>query len=117
MVNRAKERVPVNFDCTVSIGDDRKRCTIRNISHGGVLTVWAPGEFLGISFRLGDRYPLEVRFSEHEQFGPRGLSCVGTVVRVTLERQQVAFRISEPRLGAVGVTGFPVIEGRGCYVM
>jgi hypothetical protein len=117
MANRAKERVTVKFDCTVALGEERKRCMIQNISRGGVLTVWSAEEFGNIPFRVGDRYPLEVRFSEHKHFGSKGLSCLGTVVRVTLDRQQVAFRISRTRLGALGLTALPTADGRGNYVM
>jgi PilZ domain len=117
MASRAKERITVKFDCTLAVGDDRKRCTIRNISRDGVLTVWSPDEFLDIPFRVGDKYPLEVRFSEHQQFGSQGLSCTGTVVRVAVDRQQVAFRISRARLGALGLAAFGKGDARGTYLM
>lgn len=117
MANRAKERVSVRFDCTVSLGDQRKSCTIENISRGGVLTLWPTETFVGTTFRIGDRFPLEIRLSEHKEYGTKGLSCVGTVVRVTLERQQVAFRISKARLGALGAMAFPAKDARSQYVM
>jgi hypothetical protein len=117
MANRAKERVTVRFDCTVNLGDHRKSCTIENISRGGVLTVWPTEAFLETTFRIGDRLPLEIRLSEHKEYGTKGLSCVGTIVRVALDRQQVAFRISKARLGALGTMAFPVKDARSQYVM
>jgi hypothetical protein len=114
---RAKERVSVKFDCTVKLGDEFKRCTIQNISHGGVLTLWPTDEFVGTPIRVGDKFPLEIRFSEHKQFGAKGLSCVGTVVRVALDSGQVAFRISKARLGALGLTAFPPADPRSRYLM
>jgi hypothetical protein len=117
MANRAKERVTVRFDCTVTLGDQRKRCTIKNISRGGVLTLWAADEFVETPIRLGDRFPLEIRLSEHKQFGTKGLSCMGTVVRVAVDCHQVAFKISRTRLGALGITAFPESDSRSQYVM
>lgn len=117
MVRRAKERVTVKFECTVTLGEVRKRCTIQNISRGGVLSLWSADEFLDIPFRVGDRFPLEIRLSEHEMYGSKGLSCMGTVVRVALDRQQVAFRISRARLGTLGITAFGASDARSRYVM
>jgi len=114
---RAKERVTVQFDCTVKFGDELKRCTIQNISRGGVLTLWPTDEFVGTSIRVGDKFPLEIRLSEHKEYGTKGLSCVGTVVRVAVDRQQVAFRISKAKLGALGVTAFPAQDPRSQYLM
>src|SRR5277367_2158391 len=110
MANRAKERVTVRFDCTIKLGEDVKRCTIQNISRGGVLTLWPSDEFVSTSIRVGDKFPLEIRMSEHKEFGVKGLSCVGTVVRVAVDRHQVAFRISKARLGALGITAFPATD-------
>jgi hypothetical protein len=42
---------------------------------------------------------------------------MGTIVRVALERQQVAFRISKARLGALGKMAFPPTDARSQYVM
>lgn len=117
MSGRAKERVAVKFDCTVTLGEERKRCTIQNISRGGVLSLWSADEFLDIPFRVGDRFPLEIRLSEHEQYGTKGLSCMGTVVRVALDRQQVAFRISKARLGNLGTAAFGAEDARSRFVM
>jgi hypothetical protein len=117
MTNRAKERVSVRFDCTVNLGGQLKTCTIENISRGGVLTLWPKETFVGTTFRLGDRLQLEIRLSESAGHGTKGLSCVGTVVRVALERQQVAFRISKARLGALGRIAFPPTDARSKYVM
>jgi hypothetical protein len=117
MANRTKERVTVKFDCTVTLGDERKKCTIQNISRGGVLTLWPTETFVDTSIRVGDKFPLEIRLSEHKDFGIKGLSCMGTVVRIALDRQQVAFRISKARLGALGVTAFPATDARSHYVM
>jgi hypothetical protein len=117
MAIRAKERVTVQFDCTVTLGEQRKSCTIQNISRGGVLTLWPTEEFVGTPFRVGDRFPLEIRLSEHKEFGTKGLSCMGTIVRVALDRHQVAFRISKTRLGALGITAFPAKDARSRYVM
>jgi hypothetical protein len=117
MPRRAKERVTVQFDCTVTLGEEKKRCTIQNMSRGGVLTLWPTDEFLGTSIRVGDRYPLEIRMSEHKEYGTKGLSCMGTVVRVALDCRQVAFRISKARLGALGITAFPPKDARSQYLM
>jgi hypothetical protein len=117
MAIRAKERVTVRFDCTVQLGEQRKSCTIQNISRGGVLTLWPTEEFVGTPFRVGDRFPLEIRLSEHKEFGIKGLSCMGTVVRVAVDCRQVAFRITKARLGALGLTAFPATDARSQYVM
>jgi hypothetical protein len=117
MCNRAKERIPVSFDCTVALGEMRRKCLIQNISHGGVLTLWQDEHFHEIPFRIGDRFPLEIRLSDHKQFGEKGLSCVGTVVRVAIERRQVAFRISRARLGVIGKSAFGAADPRSTYVM
>jgi hypothetical protein len=117
MANRAKERVTVRFDCTVNLGDELKCCTIENISRGGVLTLWPTETFVGTTFRVGDRFPLEIRLSESASYGTKGLSCIGTIVRVALERQQVAFRISKAKLGALGNMAFPPTDARSLYVM
>jgi hypothetical protein len=117
MANRAKERVTVRFDCTVKLGEQRKSCTIENISRGGVLTLWPTETFVGTTFRVGDRFPLEIRLSENATYGTKGLSCMGTIVRVALEQQQVAFRISKTRLGALGKMAFPPKDARSQYVM
>ena len=117
MAKRAKERVTVQFDCTVTLGDQKKRCTIQNISRGGVLTLWPSETFVGTSIRVGDKFPLEIRLSEHKEYGTKGLSCLGTVVRVAVDRQQVAFRISKTRLGALGTSAFPASDARSHYVM
>jgi hypothetical protein len=42
---------------------------------------------------------------------------MGTVVRVALDRQQVAFRISRARLGTLGITAFGASDARSRYVM
>jgi PilZ domain len=117
MANRAKERVAVRFACTVKLGEELKSCTIQNISRGGVLTLWPTEEFVETPIRVGDKYQLEIRLSEHKDYGTKGLSCVGTVVRVTLDRQQVAFRISKARLGALGITSFAAGDPRSQYLM
>ena len=117
MPGRAKERVAVKFDCTVTLGEQRKRCTIQNISRGGVLSLWSAEEFLDIPFRVGDRFPLEIRLSQHGEYGTKGLSCMGTVVRVALDRQQVAFRISRARMGTLGLSAFGAQDARSRYVM
>ena len=117
MATRAKERVTVQFDCTVTLGDQKKRCTIQNISRGGVLTLWPSKTFVDTSIRVGDKFPLEIRLSEHKEYGTKGLSCLGTVVRVAVDRQQVAFRISKTRLGALGTSAFPETDARSQYVM
>jgi hypothetical protein len=117
MAKRAKERVTVRFDCAVRFGDGVKNCTIQNISRGGVLTLWPTEEFVGTPIRVGDKYPLEIRMSEHQDYGVKGLSCIGTVVRVALDCRQVAFRISKARLGALGAGAFPETDPRRQYVM
>jgi hypothetical protein len=117
MAHREKERVTVRFDCTVTLGEERKRCTIQNMSRGGVLTLWPTEDFVDTPFRLGDRFPLEIRLSEHKEFGTKGVSCVGTVVRVALDCRQVAFRISRARLGAIGIAAFPQKDSRSQFVM
>jgi PilZ domain len=117
MTRRSKERITVKFDCVLAIGEERKRCTIQNISRCGVLTLWPTDEFLNVAFRLGDRFPLEIRFCDHRQFGSKGLSCVGTVVRVALDQRQVAFRISRAKLGALGLSTFASNDSRSQFVM
>jgi hypothetical protein len=114
---RTKERVAVKFDCTVTLSEERKRCTIQNISRDGVLSMWSVDEFLDMQFRVGDRYPLEIRLSEHQEYGSKGLSCTGTVVRVALDCQQVAFRISRARLESLGVAAFGAVGVRHRYLM
>ena len=117
MATRAKERVTVKFDCTVKLGDQLKSCTIQNISRGGVLTLWPTETFVDTQIRVGDKFPLEIRMSEHKDYGVKGLSCMGTVVRVAVDRSQVAFRISKARLGALGTTAFPTSDARNHYIM
>jgi hypothetical protein len=53
--------------------------------------MWSVDEFLDVQFRVGDWYPFEIRLSEHQEYGNKGLSCMGTVVRVALDRQQWLF--------------------------
>jgi hypothetical protein len=79
--------------------------------------MWSADEFLDIPFRVGDRYPLEIRLSDHHEYGTKGLTCTGTVVRVAVDRQQVAFRISKARLGSLGITAFGAADARARYVM
>ena len=117
MATRAKERVTVKFDCTVKLGDQLKSCTIQNISRGGVLTLWPTETFVDTQIRVGDKFPLEIRMSEHKDYGVKGLSCMGTVVRVATDRSQVAFRITKARLGALGLTAFPTSDARSHYIM
>jgi hypothetical protein len=117
MATREKERVTVKFPCTVKLGDQLKSCTIQNISRGGVLTLWPTETFVDTQIRIGDKFPLEIRMSDHKDYGVKGLSCVGTVVRVAVDRSQVAFRITKARLGALGAAAFPPSDPRSDYVM